>query len=260
VTAAALEGKGALVTGAGRGIGAAVARALAREGAGVALASRTEGEVEAMAAALRTEGARAWAFRCDVTAENEVRRLGSEVRERLGAVDILVNNAGQSASAPLRKITVEDWNRMLAVNATGTFLCTREFFPDMAARGWGRVVNIASVSGLEGARYIAHYCAAKHAVVGFTRAVAAEAAGTGVTVNSICPGYVDTSMTERTLSNVEARTGMSRGKALEAVLETAGQGRLLTADEVAAEVVALCREGAGDRNGEAVLIRGETEA
>lgn len=256
MTGAALRGKGAVVTGAGRGIGAAVARALAREGARVVLAARGEGEVEDVAAALRKEGAEAWALRCDVADEESVRALGRDARARLGAVDILVNNAGQSASAPLRKITLEDWNRMLAVNATGTFLCTRELLPDMVARAWGRVVNVASISGLEGARYIAHYCAAKHAVVGFTRAVAAETAGTGVTVNAVCPAYVDTPMTERTLANVEERTGMSRGKALQAVLETSGQSRLLTAAEVAAEVLALCRDGAKDRNGEAVVLKG----
>lgn len=256
MNAAVLRGRGALVTGAGRGIGAAVARALARAGARVVLAARTQGEVEDVADALRGEGAEAWALRCDVTDEESVRALGREARARLGAVDILVNNAGQSASAPLRKITLEDWNRMLAANATGAFLCTRELLPDMVARGWGRVVNVASISGLEGARYIAHYGAAKHAVVGFTRAVAAETAGTGVTVNAVCPAYVDTPMTERTLANVEERTGMSRERALRAVLETSGQGRLLTAGEVAEEVVALCREDAKDRNGEAVLLRG----
>ncbi|HET9252946.1 MAG TPA: SDR family oxidoreductase [Candidatus Eisenbacteria bacterium] len=251
-----LAGKGAVVTGAGRGIGAAIARALAREGARVVLAARTRDEVERAAAALREDGAEAWASACDVTEESSVQALGLEARQRVGRVDILVNNAGQAASAPLHRITLEEWSRMLAVNATGTFLCTREFFPDMRARGFGRVVNVASISGLEGARYIAHYCAAKHAVVGFTRAVAAETEGTGVTVNAVCPAYVDTSMTERTLSNVEQRTGMTRDEALEAVLGTSGQSRLISADEVADEVVALCREEAKGRNGEAVPMRG----
>ena len=256
MTKGSLEGRGAVVTGAGRGIGAAIARVLAREGARVALAARTTDEVERVAAVLRKDGADAWAVRCDVTDEGSVRALGRETRERMGAVDILVNNAGQAASAPLHRITLDDWNRMLAVNATGTFLCTRELLPGMKTRGWGRVVNVASISGLEGARYIAHYCAAKHAVVGFTRAVATEIEGTGVTVNAVCPAYVDTSMTERTLSNVEARTGMSREEALEAVLETSGQSRLITADEVAEEVLALCREDAKGRNGEVVPMRG----
>ena len=252
----ALSGKGAVVTGAGRGIGAAIARALAHEGARVVLAARTAEEVERVAEALRQDGADAWAMRCDVIDQESVRALGRAARERMGSVDILINNAGQAASAPLHRITLEDWNRMLAVNATGTFLCTREFLPDMKARGWGRVVNVASISGLEGARYIAHYCAAKHAVIGLTRAAAAEAEGTGVTVNAVCPAYVDTSMTERTLSNVEARTGLSRGEALEAVLETSGQSRLITADEVAEEVLAFCGESRKNRNGEAVPMRG----
>ena len=256
MTRDALEGKGAVVTGGGRGIGAAIARALAGEGARVALAARSLEEVERAAEALRKSGGQAWGIRCDVTSEDDVARLGREARERLGRVDILVNNAGQATSAPLKRITLADWNRILAVNATGTFLCTREFLPEMVTRGWGRVVNIASISGLEGARYIAHYCAAKHAVVGFTRAVATETEGTGVTANAICPAYVDTSMTERTLTNVASRTGMTPEEALEAVLETSGQSRLITADEVAAEVLALCRDEANGRNGEAVALRG----
>lgn len=254
MTARPLDGRGAVVTGGGRGIGAAVARALADAGARVVVAARTRDEIERVAAALRERGARAWAVVCDVVDEASVRALGGEARRLLGAVEILVNNAGGSSSAPLRKIALEEWNRMLAVNATGTFLCTREFAPGMVERGWGRVVNVASLAGLEGAKYIAHYCAAKHAVVGFTRAAAAEFAGSGVTVNAVCPGYADTPMTERTLANVESRAGLSREQALAAVLATTGQERLVTPDEIAAAVLALCRADAGDANGRAVVL------
>ena len=247
-----LAGRGAVVTGGGRGIGAAVARALSAAGAAVVVSSRTEAEVKSVAAALSAGGAKALAARCDVTSEAEVKRLGVEALMFMGAVDILVNNAGVSGSAPLAKMTLADWNRMLSVNATGTFLCTREFVPAMVTRGWGRVINVASVAGLEGARYVAHYSAAKHAVIGFTRSVAAEVAGTGVSVNAVCPGYVDTPMTEETLANVEARAGLDRERALAAVLATAGQTRLITADEVAAAVLELCRAGAP--NGEAVVV------
>jgi NAD(P)-dependent dehydrogenase (short-subunit alcohol dehydrogenase family) len=251
---ASLAGRGAVVTGGGRGIGAAVARALAGAGASVLVAARTRAEIDRVAAALTGGGASAWAVPCDVTDESDVKRLGREGRRRLGRVDILVNGAGASASAPLRKISLEEWNRMIAANATSVFLCTREFVPDMMERGFGRVANLASRAGLGGAKYIAHYSAAKHAVVGLTRCVALEVAGTGVTVNAVCPGYVDTPMTERTLAFVEARTGLAREAALAAVLETTGQDRLLTADEVAEEVLRLCREDAGGVNGQAVLL------
>src|SRR4029077_3817430 len=139
-------------------------------------------------------------------------------------VDILVNNAGISHSAPLPRTTLADWNRMLTVNATGTFLCTQAFLPGMVARHWGRVVNIASVAGLGGGKYIAAYSASKHAVVGFTRSVAAEVAGTGVTVNAVCPGYVDTDMTRESVAltdmtresvaRIAAKTAMSPEAAL----------------------------------------------
>jgi NAD(P)-dependent dehydrogenase (short-subunit alcohol dehydrogenase family) len=253
--APSLASRGAVVTGGSRGIGAAIAGALSEAGAAVVVAARGQDDVERAAAALRARGARAFAFACDVTDEASVARLGAEARSRLGAVDILVNNAGASASAPLAKITLAQWQEMIAVNATGTFLCTREFAPDMAARRWGRVVNVASVAGIEGAKYIAHYCAAKHAVVGFTRAAAAELAAGGVTVNAVCPGYVDTSMTERTLDNVQARVGLSRTQALAAVLATAGQERLVTPGEVAAAVLVLCRDDAAGTNGQAIVLR-----
>ncbi len=250
---ATLSGRGAVVTGGGRGIGAAVARALSEEGARVVVSSRTEEEIEKVASELRGRGNEAWALPCDVTDEASVTRLGREARRALGPVEILINNAGDSASAPLRRITLEDWERMLAVNATGTFLCTREFAPDMADRRWGRIVNVASIAGLHGAKYVAHYSAAKHAVLGFTRSIALEFEGTGITVNAVCPGYVDTSMTERTLANVGARAGVPPKRALELVLGSSGQERLVTPEEVAAAVVELCLDESG-RTGEAVLL------
>jgi len=246
---------GAVVTGSGRGIGAAVARALADAGAGVVVAARTYGEIEQVAWDLRERGAKAFSCYCDVTDEGSVRALCENARRQLGAVDILVNNAGAAASAPFQKITLGEWNRVLAVNATGTFLCTREFVPGMVEQGWGRVINIASVAGLEGARYVAHYAAAKHAILGLTRSVALELAGTGVTVNAICPAYVDSPMTESTLANVQSRAGLPREEALAAVLATAGQERLIAPDEVAKAVLDLCGEDAGNVSGEAIVLR-----
>ncbi len=249
-----LAGRGAVVTGGGRGIGAAVACALAEAGAAVVVAARTADEIERMASGLRGRGARAWAVACDVTVETSVRSLGVEALGLLGSVDILVNNAGASSSSPLQRITLAEWNRVLAVIATGTFLCTREFAPGMVGRGWGRIANIASLAGLEGARYVAHYSAAKHAVVGFTRSVALELQGTGVTANAVCPAYVDTPMTERTLANVQSRAGLTRERALAAVLATTGQERLVAPDEVAAAVLGLCRDDAGGTTGRAVVV------
>src|SRR6185503_14040649 len=144
----------------------------------------------------------------------------------LESVDILVCSAGAGASAPLAKITLAEWNRMLTVNATGTFLVMREFVGDMVARQWGRVVAVASIAGLQGGKYIAHYSAAKHAVIGLVRSVAREVEGTAVTVNAVCPAYVDTPMTERTIASVQTRSGLSREEALAAVLATIGQERL----------------------------------
>jgi len=254
VTRATLGGRGAVVTGGGRGIGAAVARALVAEGASVVVAARTAREIEAVADELRAQGGKAWAVACDVTDERSVQALGHEARRLLGTVDVLVNNAGDSHSAPLRKIALADWERIMAVNATGTFLCTREFAPEMAGRGWGRIVNVASIAGLEGAKYVAHYSAAKHAVLGFTRSIAVELAGTGVTVNAVCPGYVDTPMTERTLANVEARADLPREEALAAVLASAGQDRLVSPEEVASAVVDLCA-GGSELTGQTILIK-----
>lgn len=245
---------GAVVTGGGRGIGAATARALAGAGLRVLVAARHESEVESIAAELKQTGAQAWATRCDVTDPASVVALARTAIERLGTVDVLVNNAGTASSAPLHRTTLDEWQRLLAVNATGTFLCTQAMLPGMLERGWGRVVNVASVAGLEGAKYISAYCAAKHAVVGFTRAMAAETLGTGVTMNAVCPGYVDTPLTDATLDRVAERTRKSREEALQAVLAHSGQPRLVTAEEVAATILALCDDRAGALTGQTIVL------
>ena len=251
-----LQGKKAVVTGAGRGIGAAVARALAAEGAAVVVSARSVTEIEAVAAELRDAGAEARAVPCDVTAPVSVAALAETARGFLGGIDILVNNAGIASSAPLKAITLEEWNRLFAVNATGTFLCTQAFAPGMVACGWGRVVNVASIAGRTGAPYIAAYAASKHAVLGFTRSIAAELATTGVTVNAVCPGYVDTDMTRDTVERIVAKTGLPEEKAIAAITKTSPQGRLLEAAEVAYLVVVLCDPRAKGVTGQAITLDG----
>ena len=249
-----LAGRSAVVTGGGRGIGAAVARALAEAGARVLVAARHPAEVETVAAGLRRAGGVAFATRCDVTDATSVTELARTARDQLGAVDILVNNAGTASAAPVLKITPDEWQRLFAVNATGTLFVTQAFLPAMLERSWGRIVNVASIAGLTGAKRIAAYTAMKHAVVGFTRAVAAEVSGSGVTVNAVCPGYVDTPLTEESLARISERTKRTRAESLQAVLAHAGQPRLVTADEVAATVVSLCGDAAATITGQAIVL------
>ena len=245
----------AVVTGAGRGIGAASARMLAAAGFSVVVSARSRDRIERVSSELVATGKRAKPVVCDVTSEESVVALFREAAE-FGPVAVLVNNAGAAASMSVIKTSLDEWNRLMAVNATGAFLCTRTFLPGMIERKWGRVVNVASTAGLHGAKYIAAYSAAKHALMGFTRSAAAEVATTGVTVNAVCPGYVDTDMTTESLDRIIARTGRSREEALAAALASAGQTRLISAEEVARAVVSLCADTASPPNGEAVVLDG----
>jgi NAD(P)-dependent dehydrogenase (short-subunit alcohol dehydrogenase family) len=251
-----LAGRAAVVTGGGRGKGPAVARALAAAGARVVVAARNAAEIERVAGELIAAGHAALAVPCDVTDAESVTHLAREAEGALGIVDILVNNAGVASSAKLQATELAEWNRILTVNATGTFLCTKAFLPAMLGNGWGRVINVASVAGLVGAAYVSAYTASKHAVVGFTRAMAIEVASKGVTVNALCPGFVATPMTDESVARISAKTGMASAEARRRIEEASPQGRLIEPEEVAFAALALCDERARGINGQAIAIDG----
>jgi NAD(P)-dependent dehydrogenase (short-subunit alcohol dehydrogenase family) len=252
---AALADRHAVVTGGGRGIGAAVAAALAAEGATVSVLGRDAARLAAQVESLGGE-ARAQSVAVDVTDEVSVKSAFAAVRARFGRMDILVNNAGQAGSAPLGKTDLALWQRMLAVNLTGVFLCTREALPEMTARGAGRIVNVASTAGLVGYAYVAAYCAAKHGVVGLTRAAALECAKTGVTVNAVCPGYTETDIVGAAVANIVAKTGKSEAEARAALVARNPQGRMVQPEEVAAAVLWLCLPASSSVTGQAIAVAG----
>jgi NAD(P)-dependent dehydrogenase (short-subunit alcohol dehydrogenase family) len=246
----------ALVTGAGRGIGRAIAIRLAGAGARVALVARTEGEIEAVADEIAGLGGSAVAIRADVSQAGEVEEAFAHARETLGAVDILVNNAGIARSALTWKTDDTLWRSTIETNLTGTFYCMRAALPSMIGRGWGRVINIASVAGKVGAPYIGAYAASKHGVIGLTRSAALEVATKNITVNAICPGYVDTPMTDSSVETIVIKTAMDKHEARRKLETMSPQNRIMAPEEVAFLTLMLASEEALGINGQAINLDG----
>jgi NAD(P)-dependent dehydrogenase (short-subunit alcohol dehydrogenase family) len=246
----------ALVTGGGTGIGRATALRLARSGWTVAVAGRELGRLEAVVADVRSAGGRAVAAPMDVTDAASVRAGVARATEAVGAPSAVVNNAGVAVSGKFTELTTEDWNRTFDVNVTGAFLVTQACLPAMLAAGRGRVVMIGSTASVQGFPYVAHYVASKHAVLGLARALALEVASKGVTVNCVCPGYVDTELTRRSLENIVRTTGRPMEDARRALESASPQRRLMTPEEVADTVAWLCSDEAGGVNGQAIVVNG----
>ncbi|MXW49346.1 MAG: SDR family NAD(P)-dependent oxidoreductase [Gammaproteobacteria bacterium] len=241
------QGKHAVVTGGGSGIGLAIARQLVDQGAKVTVTGRSAQRLQAAASAL---GA---AFQvADVTCREALRGAFAAAAQDQGTVDILVNNAGGADAAPFARMSDQQWDQALAVNLTGVFNCTKAVIGDMLERGSGRVVNVASTAGLVGYAYVAAYCAAKHGVIGLTRALAQEYARKGITINAVCPGYTDTDIVQRSLDRIIETTGRSREQALADLVQSNPKRRLVRPEEVADTVIWLCRQES--MNGQAIAV------
>jgi 3-hydroxybutyrate dehydrogenase len=251
----ALSGKHALVTGGGKGIGEAIASALLDQGACVTIAGRNEVTLQATVRHLQSKGKINFVM-LDVTDTDSVQSAFEHAVVRYGRVDILINNAGQANSAPFQKTDDKLWQQMLDVNLTGTFHCTQQVLPAMLEAGWGRIVNVVSTAGLTGYAYVTAYCAAKHGVIGLTRALAVEVATKGVTVNAVCPGYTETDIVKDAVANIVNKTGRSEEQVKADLVEANPQKRLVQPLEVANAVVWLCLPTASAMNGQAIAVAG----
>lgn len=253
--AVSLAGKHALVTGGGKGIGAAIAAALLELGACVTIAGRNEARLQATVTQLLSKGKINYVV-MDIGDAKSVLQGCDHAAIRFGRIDILINNAGQASSAPFLKTDDSLWQQMLEVNLTGTFRCTQQVLPAMLQAGWGRIVNVVSTAGLTGYAYVSAYCAAKHGVIGMTRALALEVATRGVTVNAVCPGYTETDIVRDAVSNIAHKTGRSEEQVKLELAAANPQKRLVQPLEVANAVAWLCLPSAAAMNGQAIAVAG----
>lgn len=251
-----IAGRTAIVTGAASGMGRATAHLFASEGAQVAVVDRPGGGADAVAAEITEGGGTAVPFGVDLADGDAAAAVVEEARGALGPIDILVNNAGFGASQPFAKMTAEHWDEMIGVNLSGVFHVTRAAIAGMLERKDGRIINVASTAGVTGYAYVAAYCAAKHGVVGLTRALAKEYARSGITVNAVCPGYVDTDMTATTIDTIVRKTGRSAEEARAELAKINPQGRLIRPEEIADAVLWLAGPGAASVTGQCIVIAG----
>ena len=248
-----LSDQHALVTGAGQGIGEAIARQLLAQGARVTVLGR---RAETLQKLVDDYPQQCQMVLADVADESQVKAAFAQAVQAQGAINILVNNAGQASSAPFMKMDAAHWQQMLNVNLIGTMLCIQQVLPAMAVAGYGRIVNVASTAGLVGYAYVAAYVAAKHGVVGLTRALALEFAQKGITVNAVCPGYTETDIVKTSIDRVVAKTGRTAEEAMAEFVKGNPQKRLVQPQEVADAVLWLCGKGASAITGQSIAVAG----